>query len=518
MSRPFGLHMVYFGVPCLSSALRGPMTANTPNNQSDQPVNPPERRKLRRIPALSALLFSSATGPMREGSLKNRSASGLCIETSQPEHPGTEIDIEIKPIPGVLGSETIFLSGRVANIRPSEGTRFLMGARLTDTLMGSGRNERRTATAGRSTGSLDGRGRDARGSGGRTRRASEPIGARTAKTTGEASPRQKSRDIKRYVLLFLLVFLLSLLGSDLTVNALVKNKPGPSFIVNAVLPNLTPDKPANPSEHRDVASDGNLVNMEIAEPERVELKAMPQGEARASALATLSQSKSQGEAPPGTRERSEPSNPVQKFARTLALARRADAIGDTGLALHLLRTGLASADSIPAPWVKKGERLEDALSKGDHSALASNMSQLVNFDPMGGAIDPQKVDPVRVRVDVNDYVLDVIVGDRVVRSFPVGLGLDGATPLGTFTIANKLTDPDWYNRGIVVPAGSPENQIGHRWMGLGDSHGATSYGIHPAQDTRAIGQPQSRGCVRMYPEDAETLFRIVPLGTPVEIR
>ncbi len=45
----------------------------------------------------------------------------------------------------------------------------------------------------------------------------------------------------------------------------------------------------------------------------------------------------------------------------------------------------------------------------------------------------------------------------------------------------------------------------------------TSYGIHASNDPRAIGQPFSRGCVRMRPNDAEALFRLVPLGTPVTI-
>jgi lipoprotein-anchoring transpeptidase ErfK/SrfK len=55
-------------------------------------------------------------------------------------------------------------------------------------------------------------------------------------------------------------------------------------------------------------------------------------------------------------------------------------------------------------------------------------------------------------------------------------------------------------------------------MGLGTNGNATSYGIHPTEDAGSIGQPQSRGCIRMWPEDAETLFRLCPIGTPVRIR
>ena len=76
----------------------------------------------------------------------------------------------------------------------------------------------------------------------------------------------------------------------------------------------------------------------------------------------------------------------------------------------------------------------------------------------------------------------------MVRRFPVGVGRNDATPRGTFRIANKITDPDWYNRGEVVEAGSPLNPLGKRWMGLGmggPENPATSYGLHPTDDAGA---------------------------------
>ena len=127
------------------------------------------------------------------------------------------------------------------------------------------------------------------------------------------------------------------------------------------------------------------------------------------------------------------------------------------------------------------------------------------------------VPPLSVEVDTARYVLRIIENGGVVRRFPVGLGRNGTTPLGDFEIANKITNPDWYNRGEVVPAGDPENPLGSRWMGLGTDGKATSYGIHPTSEAESIGKNESQGCVRMRPADAEEVFRRCPIGTPVRI-
>ena len=114
-------------------------------------------------------------------------------------------------------------------------------------------------------------------------------------------------------------------------------------------------------------------------------------------------------------------------------------------------------------------------------------------------------------------MLTVHWNDRLLRSFPVGLGRDGATPLGEFRIANKISDPNCFNRGEVVAAGARGNPLGASWMGLGNLIAVTSYGIHPTDDVGSIGQPWSRGCVRMRTEDAEALFRLASVGTRVHI-
>ena len=126
--------------------------------------------------------------------------------------------------------------------------------------------------------------------------------------------------------------------------------------------------------------------------------------------------------------------------------------------------------------------------------------------------------PIRLEVDASDYVLTVYRGESEVAAYPVGLGMENATPQGDFVIANKIQNPDWFNRGETVKSGDPRNPLGALWMGLGDKKGPTSYGIHPTNESESIGGNRSRGCVRMRPADAAALFEICPLGTPVHIR
>jgi lipoprotein-anchoring transpeptidase ErfK/SrfK len=124
---------------------------------------------------------------------------------------------------------------------------------------------------------------------------------------------------------------------------------------------------------------------------------------------------------------------------------------------------------------------------------------------------------VKIRIDKSEYALTIHFDGEPVAKFPVGLGRNDATPEGNFVIANKVTNPDWSDRGRIVKAGDPETPLGKRWMGLGTDGRTTSYGIHPTNEPESIGANMSRGCIRMRPEDAETVFRLCPSGTAVYI-
>ena len=120
-------------------------------------------------------------------------------------------------------------------------------------------------------------------------------------------------------------------------------------------------------------------------------------------------------------------------------------------------------------------------------------------------------------MDQVDFTLTIYRGHRPVRRLPVALGVNDSTPTGLYYIVNKITDPDWYDQGRRTTAGAPENPLGRRWLGLGTKAGATPYGIHGTPALGSLGGYASRGCIRMRPEDVETVFRMCPVGTPVYI-
>lgn len=112
---------------------------------------------------------------------------------------------------------------------------------------------------------------------------------------------------------------------------------------------------------------------------------------------------------------------------------------------------------------------------------------------------------------------------RMVRTFPIGIGRRGlSTPLGSYRITAKVKDPTWYPPRLAreedpslppsLPPG-PSNPLGGYWLQLS----IPGYGIHGTNRPWGIGRRVSRGCIRLYPEDIEWLFKNVKVGTEVKI-
>ena len=102
---------------------------------------------------------------------------------------------------------------------------------------------------------------------------------------------------------------------------------------------------------------------------------------------------------------------------------------------------------------------------------------------------------------------------NIIKVYRVATGKNNSTPAGTFKIVNRIVNPPWYKNNKVIPAGSPENILGSRWMGISKK----GYGIHGTTSPQAIGTQITAGCVRMKNQDVEELFAIVPEGTEVTI-
>ena len=114
-----------------------------------------------------------------------------------------------------------------------------------------------------------------------------------------------------------------------------------------------------------------------------------------------------------------------------------------------------------------------------------------------------------------------------VITHPVSIGrMEWQTPLGRAQIVAKAEKPAWYppesiraehaadGRPLprVVPPG-PDNPLGDYAMRLS----IPGYLIHGTNKPSGLGMRVTHGCIRMFPEDIEGLFGIVPIGTPVHI-
>jgi len=119
-----------------------------------------------------------------------------------------------------------------------------------------------------------------------------------------------------------------------------------------------------------------------------------------------------------------------------------------------------------------------------------------------------------VSVSKSQNVLLLKSDQDIIKVYSVSTGVNNSTPIGTFKVVNKIQDPVWYkDTGAVIPAESPDNALGSRWLGF-DLKG---YGIHGTLQPDKIGQQVTSGCVRMRNADVEELYKILPQGTEVVI-
>jgi L,D-transpeptidase ErfK/SrfK len=119
-------------------------------------------------------------------------------------------------------------------------------------------------------------------------------------------------------------------------------------------------------------------------------------------------------------------------------------------------------------------------------------------------------------------------GERaVVLTHPIGIGKVGwRTPEGVTKIIRRQKDPTWrvpesvrkehHENGedldpVIGPG--PDNPLGKyafylQWP---------SYLIHGTNKPAGVGLRSSHGCIRLYPEDIEQFYNMVPIGTQVRV-
>ena len=116
---------------------------------------------------------------------------------------------------------------------------------------------------------------------------------------------------------------------------------------------------------------------------------------------------------------------------------------------------------------------------------------------------------------------------QTVLTYPIGIGRVGwETPVGTTEVVSKAADPHWFPPASVrrehedmgdplpsvVPPG-PDNPLGSHVLKLA----MPGYLIHGTNQPYGVGMRVSHGCVRLYPENIELLYSLVPKGETVRI-
>jgi len=121
----------------------------------------------------------------------------------------------------------------------------------------------------------------------------------------------------------------------------------------------------------------------------------------------------------------------------------------------------------------------------------------------------------KIVIDKSRLRLFLLTEDgQFIKWYPVAIGeTDYKTPVGEYKIILKQVDPVWYKPGGgVFPPGDPQNALGPRWIGIGNS-----LGIHGNNDPDSIGKRASAGCIRMRNEDVLELYDMVTIGNTVSI-
>lgn len=123
------------------------------------------------------------------------------------------------------------------------------------------------------------------------------------------------------------------------------------------------------------------------------------------------------------------------------------------------------------------------------------------------------VSDLRLRVDLSDRTLEAMIGDEVIEAYPVSVGKSGhSTPTGQYRIAKVIWNPGWvpppsrWARGKSAKRpGDPGNPMKRVKMFFREP----TYYIHGTGEVDSLGSAASHGCIRMAPDDAEHLGKIV---------
>jgi murein L,D-transpeptidase YafK len=141
---------------------------------------------------------------------------------------------------------------------------------------------------------------------------------------------------------------------------------------------------------------------------------------------------------------------------------------------------------------------------------------------------PEKADSILILK--KDHVMELHAGGKVIRSYKVALGSgglaakeregDGRTPEGRYTIDSK-TEHSAFHKALHISYPNAEDRQRAARMGVKPGGAIMIHGLknglgwigaaHRAMDWTA-------GCVAVTDEEIDEIWKLVEVGTPVEIR
>lgn len=204
-----------------------------------------------------------------------------------------------------------------------------------------------------------------------------------------------------------------------------------------------------------------------------------------------------------------------------------------------------SADSLPylvvsiadhRLWYKRGDQIlfTTQVATGSGKVLAKGGGNKWKFETPRGrlVVESKETEPVWVPPDwhyveqakkrkvglirlvrgqsltLADGSVITVVGNEVVRRSAEGQEIPFDVGDGREIVANGNL--------IIPPFGTTQRKytgvLGTNRLNLGDG-----YALHGTDQPNSIGTSVSHGCVRLRNEDIETLYQMVPVGTPVYI-
>jgi lipoprotein-anchoring transpeptidase ErfK/SrfK len=182
-----------------------------------------------------------------------------------------------------------------------------------------------------------------------------------------------------------------------------------------------------------------------------------------------------------------------------------------------MASGCVTASS---PSTTRGFRAEAASASlswdwSGGSRVGVRGRQLVNVPPQFEAGE--------IVVSFGDRTLYYVTRRGEAISYPIAIPREQDRWQGVTTVSDKKLNPSWTPTPTMiaenprlprwVPGGHPMNPLGVRALYLGDS----MYRIHGTDAPWTIGTAISKGCIRMYNEDALDLYPRAAVGGKVTV-